>query len=84
MVDFETLWPQDAPKVCSSWTVVLVFFFASLTVFLTVRGGNMPLRRLPGKFATVADVWNCLIIALTVVSGMFNCVFVPITWLVLG
>ena len=72
MVDFETLWPQNTPKVCSTWTGVLGFFFASLAIFLTVRGDNMHLCPLPGKFATIPDVWNFVIIALTVVSGMFN------------
>ena len=65
MVDFETLLPQDA--------TVLWFFFASLTIYFTVRGDNMHLRPLPGKFAT------------KVVCGMFNrlCIFfVPITRLV--
>ena len=70
MVDFETLWPQDATKVAA--TAVLGFFFAFLTIFLTVRGDNINLHPLPGKFATVPDVWNFLIVALTVLSGMFN------------
>ena len=32
-----------------------------------------PYSSLPGKFATVPDVLNVLIIAVTVISGMFNC-----------
>ena len=51
--DFETLWPQDATKFCSSRTVVLWFFFASIIIFLTVRGDNMHLRLLPGKLQVV-------------------------------
>ena len=62
MVHFETLWHQDATKVCSSWTAVLGFFFASLTIFFTVRGDNMHLHPLPGKFAPDSYFWNFLVI----------------------
>ena len=57
--------------VCSSLTAVLGFSFASLTI-LTVRGDNMHLRILLGKFATVRDVW--FVVCLTVYVF-----FLPIT-----
>ena len=52
IVDLETWWPQDATKFCNSPTVALGFPFASRTICLTVRGGKIHLRPLPGKFTT--------------------------------
>ena len=51
---------------CGPWVLVCL-------PHLNVHGDIMHLRALPGKFATLPDVWNFLIIALTVVSGVFYC-----------
>ena len=51
---------------------ILGDFVASLTILLSILGGNMQLRPLPMRFSTVPYLLNFFIIALTVLSGIFN------------
>ena len=72
MVLFETWWPQDATKACSSFTVILGDFVASLTLLLSILGGKMQSRPLPMRFSPVQYLLICFIITLTVLSGILN------------
>ena len=63
---------QDTNNLYNSHTAILGLLDTSFTIFLTVCGDDMYLHPLPGKFATIPYVSLCFIIALTVLSGMFN------------